>query len=178
MGLVKISSNNNDEIFKYFSIVLTLIKIYQNDFREENLDLVQKEEEIRISIKKEKTDIIDLGELSTFCKNQWKILILKAIDEIKHEINYRKTKGNRFSDILFQVDKIKEDLIDINDYELNWFENTYSSDIKYFWQDTKERMDNEKFSNQQRIKYLIYSFIIAFVFFVIGLLINLSVPKN
>ena len=134
--------------------------------------MIKKETKIRILIKKEKLDVIDFEELILFCKNQWKILIVKAVDEIKNEINYRKTRGGRFSDILIQVEKIKEDLIDINDYELDWFENTYFSDIKYLRQDTKERIDNEIFKNRQKRKNFIVNVFIAFVFFVLGLYIK------
>ena len=131
--------------------------------------MINKEKKIRILIKKEKLESIDFEELILFCKNQWKILIIKAVDEIENEIDSRKTRGGRFSDILVQVEKIKEDLIDVNDYELELFENTYLSDIKYLRQDAKERIDNEIFTNRQKRKNLILNVLIAFVFFVLGL---------
>lgn len=159
---------NKAEIWKYLSHMLTLINSYQNDFRENNNNLIEKEEQIRVLIRKEKIDNLDLDELELFCKIEWKKLIIKAINEIKTEINSRKTKGIAFSDISFQLEKIDEDLIDINDYKLEWFENTYCSDIKPLRQDAKERMDIENFTSKQRRNNYISNFVIAFVFFLLG----------
>lgn len=167
--MVKINSYIKDDIWKYSRNILTLITIYQNDFREENTALITKDEEIRVLNRKGKLDVINLEELKLFCKNEWRNLILKAVNEIKNEINFRKTRGMRFSDILIQLDKIKEDLVDITDYELEWFENTYFSDIKPLRQDTKERIDIEDDANKQRKKGYIYDIIIATIFFISGL---------
>ena len=95
--MVKISPSNKEEIRKYLSNILTLINIYQTDLREERPALIKKEREIKVLIQKEKWDAIDLKELNSFCKNEWKELTLKAINEIKNEINLRKTRGMRFS---------------------------------------------------------------------------------
>lgn len=167
--MVKINTDVREDIWKYSWNILTLITIYQNDFREENINLIKKNEEIRILNQKEKLDIIDLDELKLFCKNEWKVLILKAVNEIKNEINFRKTRGIGFSDILFQLNKIDEDLIDISDYEMEELENTYFSDVKPLRQDTKERIDIENVANKQRKKDYIYTIIIAAVFLIFGL---------
>lgn len=70
------------DIWEYHSNVLLLINTYQNDFRENNKKLIDKEKEIRLFIRDKKTKI-DLNDLKLFCKNEWKELIIKAISEIK-----------------------------------------------------------------------------------------------
>ncbi len=140
---------------------MTIITIYQNDFRKRNNSLLDKQNEIRILIRQDKIDALDLNELDVFCRDEWKKLIKKAIREIKHEINSRLTKGLGFSNILFQLQKIDEDLIEINDYKIEWFENVYFSDIVPLRQDAKEKIKNERF-------IIIFSIIIPTIFFFIG----------
>ena len=138
-----------------------MITIYQNDFRERNKTLLEKQNKIRILIKKDKINALNLNELDVFCRDEWKKLIKKAIREIKHEINSRLTKGLGFSNILFQLQKVDEDLIEINDYNIEWFENVYVSDIIPLRQDAKERIKNERF-------IIFFGLIIPIIFFFIG----------
>ncbi len=163
--MVNIPSNNQDDIWKYLSNVQTLINIYRSDFLEENKKLTDKEKEIRVLIRKEKQNNIDLSILKSFSKEEWKTLILKGVNKIQNKIKSRITKGIGFSDILIQINKIEEDLIDITDYELEWFENIYYSDIMRLRQDTKERIDNERF-------YIIFAILVAVlvgaIFFILG----------
>lgn len=173
MGEVRTIPYNKEDFREYSLTLRILINNYQNDFLEEKTNLIQKDKEIRILIKKNKLDVIDLEELNSFCKNEWKELILKAINEIKKEINLRKTRGMRFSDILFQLDKIEEDLVDISDYSLEAFENIYDLDIKHLRMDARERISNEGSIDEERKidrkKNYICNIIIATVFFLLGL---------
>ena len=173
MGEVRAIPYNKEDFREYSLTLRILINNYQNDFLEEKTNLIQKDKEIRILIKKNKLDVIDLGKLDSFCKNGWKELILKAIIKIKNEIKFRKTRGKEFSDILFQLDKIEEDLVDISDYSLEAFENIYDSDIKHLRMDTRERISNEgsinKERNIDRKKNYICNIIIAAAFFLLGL---------
>lgn len=169
--MVKITIYSIDEtrrdVWEYYSNVLLLKSIYQNDFREDNGKLINKEKEIRLLIRDEKAKF-DFNNLKLFCKNEWKELIIKAINEIRNEINQRKTKGMAFSDILRQSDKIEEDLVDIDNIELNEFENIYFSDVKPLRQDTKERIEIENYNNQQKTKNILYAIIIAAISLIIG----------
>jgi len=81
--MVNIQSNNKEDFWKYSYHVQRLIRIYENDFSEENETLKNKEREIRVLIKKEKQDYIDLFTLKCFCKEEWRTLILSAVSKIK-----------------------------------------------------------------------------------------------
>ena len=138
-----------------------MINIYQNDFRNVDNNLIKKQKKIRILINKDKIDALYLNELDIFCRVEWKKLIQKAIHEIEHKINSRLTKGLGFSDILFQLQKIDEDLVDINDLKIESFENIYYSDIVPLRQDAREKIKNERF-------IIIFALIVPTFFFFIG----------
>jgi hypothetical protein len=144
--MVRISSHNNGDVWKYSYHIQCILNIYQTDFRSIQLppDLLIRLDEIKVLDSKDKIDSLYLADLLSFCRDNWKKLITFAVTEIESEIETRKTKGERFSDILLQLKKIKDDLIDISDYKLEWFENTYNDDICGLRTDTKERIELKK----------------------------------
>lgn len=138
-----------------------MINIYQTDFRYLNSNLTKKQNEIRVLIKKDKINVLDLNGLDVFCREEWKKLIKKAISEIERKINSRLTKGLGFSGILFQLQKIDEDLIDITDSKIEWFENVYFYDIVPLRRDARERIKNERF-------IILFAIINSTIFFLLG----------
>lgn len=148
--MVKISSIDREDIWKYLYHIQTLISNYETYFGERRKNLYDKQKEIKLLIKKDKQDKIKLNELKNFCRDEWKNIIIKTIVEIRDEINTRKTKGVEFSDILIQLEYLEESTVTAEDYALEWYENIFVDDlIKGQRQKTKEKIDIEKFNNQR-----------------------------
>ena len=89
-------------------------------------------------------------------------MILEQINNANNTIKTRKTKGSEFSDIIFQFDKIKDDIYDITPLTLINLQNIFESDIILNLMESV----NEKIGNERN------AIILNFVLFFGGLIIG------
>lgn len=141
-------AKKSKDIWKYISHLQKLKDIYQKDFEKEHKKLSDKLNSVKLHINRKKESKIDLISLNSFCIDEWKKAIKLAIKVLIETIEKRKTRGSEFSDIKLQLNKIKED-IQIEDFEIDKYENIYETDLKGFKESIKERIDIEKFNNKR-----------------------------
>jgi hypothetical protein len=92
--------------------------------------------------------ITDEDDIAFFkvIKTQWKWIIRDGANEILNKIENRKTKGQNFREIIREVEKVK--ISGQEDASLDIYESLYSK-LKIFDEDTKEKIDIEKFESKQ-----------------------------
>ena len=122
--------------------------IYQKDFEKENKRVYDKLNSIKLHLNRKKESKLNIENLNSFCIEEWKKVIALAIKLLLDIIGKRKTRGSEFSDIKLQLNKIKED-IQIEDFEIDKYENIYENDLKGFKEQIKEKIDIEKFNNKR-----------------------------
>lgn len=85
-------------------------------------------------------------------------------------IKNRKTRGSEFSETEFQLKKLKED-IDIEDYEIEKYENIYEEDLKKSYaRQIREKIENEEYSKKNFWRGILAGALIGFI---LGFFINL-----
>ncbi|NQU78630.1 hypothetical protein HQ545_02575 [Candidatus Woesearchaeota archaeon] len=141
-------SKKNNDIWKYISHLQKLGDIYQKDFEKDNKKISEKLNSIKLHLNRKKESKLDITSLNTFCIEEWKKAIELAIKSLIETVDKRKTRGSEFSDIKFQLNKLKED-IQIEEFEMDKYENMYENDLKGFKEQIKEKMDIEKFNNKR-----------------------------
>jgi len=142
------ASSKSNDIWKYISHLQKLDDIFQKDFEKENKKLSEKLNSVKLHIHRKKESKIDIFSLNSFCIEEWKKTIDLAISKLIETIDKRKTKGSEFSDVKFQLNKIKED-IQIEEFEIDKYENIYENDLKGFKEQIKEKIDIEKYNNKR-----------------------------
>ena len=147
-----------------------MMKHYEFYF-DKNEKLIGKESEIQLAIRKNILNTIDFEDLDLFCKNEWKNLIFKAINKIKNEVINRETKGSEFADNLIQLNKIKENLVDLTNTTIEKLQLTFEIDIMdEIVPIVKEKVTNEKYIIKLYSRGLLYGGIIGFI---VGLLVGI-----
>jgi hypothetical protein len=157
-----VAKKSNLDAWKCISHLQRLEDVYQKDFAKANKDVSDKLRLIKLKVSKKKKSTIDLVELESFCIDQWKKAIRLAIKKLLDSIQNRKTKGSEFSQIMLQLNKIKED-IDIEDFDLDQYENIYDTDLKGFKEQVKEKIDIEKYTNKRFWIGLLIGFVLGLV---------------
>ena len=143
-------------------------KMLQWELSLEHVQDIFEYDELNEEYSKLKSKVLNRKEISDeddvkffgLIKTQWKWIIRDGADELLGKIKNRKTKGQNFTEIVREINTVK--VKGQKNFSLEVYEKLYS-DLKRLSEDTKEKIDIERYESQQFWRGLLYGGIIGAV---------------
>ena len=127
--------------------------------------------------KKEKNESKDdrIRKLSIHCvRGLWSKLIEDIITGMKTKIKERAHKTEDFSEIIMELDEIEENLRK-NEYDRNELKKIYDDRLRKITTMAKSKIEIEKSRIRDRTKDLIINFLVAAMFFFLGIIFTVFI---
>ena len=149
-----------DNIWKLIYSCLHTKDLITADIDKEYKDLDKDLENYYKLASREHYSKIPIKKLEELSKEYWKKLITYVCNDLTTKIENRKTKGQDFSTIKFQLKKISDD-VKLEYFKIEVYDNLYNSDVLQFGEQIGSLIDIEEYDDRRYKKGIKIGFILG-----------------